>query len=585
MKKDEVEDEYTDYLENDQDSKIAQIIKAVDILGKKVKLYFGGNSNRHKTLYGGILSLILYAVFLAMFYIFGNDMFFKTKPIVTESVFYDVEPKRYNLTEDSFLFWVGLQDGSSNYFYDPTIFRVEAKFLIKSMVNNSVKWTTKILKTRKCDLETDIDKKFNGLMKKDPLNTAICLDSTDILNKQLYLQGTFTNDDFTSIYINLFSCTNNTTPGVICKTQNQINEKLSGGYLVMDYIENFIDPLNYTNPNTRINLNSYTTSSNNYKKDWIFYFRNVEYLTDDNPLLEGFSTQINFLQTNIAKESISYSIADNKFASFGFRLAQERYIITRRYMKIQDVFAQMSGIIYLIFYLFQFIIYIFASIDFNMTLINFSYSFGIKTSDEGSKISYKLESTTKIENLKPDMIELYSGEKTVRVESESQNNDKKDNTTDTNTKENQNEKFYKDIELEKKKIKFSFCQMLSIALCEKKKVFKRYYWGLQKINNVLDIRKLIRQSNELILLKRLLLNPDQQRVFNVISSTNCYSEIYDTDLENVENQDWGNLIDDKNFILSRNSFESLDKLLSKDDILSTNLQKLARRNLKFLLEQ
>lgn len=114
-------------------------------------------------------------------------MFFKKAPQVTVSTVYDEQPRRFNLTQNIYDFWIGIEDSSFAYFIDPTIYNVEATLISRigeevngeHVSNNS----RTVLKMHACSNEANFKTKFSSLFRNDDLDNILCLDSSDEFNQ------------------------------------------------------------------------------------------------------------------------------------------------------------------------------------------------------------------------------------------------------------------------------------------------------------------------------------------------------------------------------------------------------------------
>ena len=145
---------------------ISKFIHLLDIIGTKPKMKVGTDS-RHTSLLGGILCFFLYILmFMGLLY-FGRDLVEKNDPITSMSTDYDVTPRRFNLTNDVFDFWVGLEDSSYDYYIDPTIYNIHTTLAIKLTTvdkDGTLKFdysTSRTLEMIRCNESESIQQIFN----------------------------------------------------------------------------------------------------------------------------------------------------------------------------------------------------------------------------------------------------------------------------------------------------------------------------------------------------------------------------------------------------------------------------------------
>jgi hypothetical protein len=526
---------------------LVHFLKLIDLFGVEPKLLYK-NSTQYKTSLGGFLSIIVGITFALAFYAFGKDIFEKELPTTIFSNNYYISPERFNLTQDNFNFFIGIQGTDYEYYIDPTIINVNVAFnkftkILSDKGEYSFKYDSVNFKAEPCDLQRHFGK-LAHLFKNEPLNNLMCVDPES--QKQMYLEGTFGQDKFFFIQIQLAQCQNSTIPGSpVCKSEEYIKNFLDGGFFVVNIVDTIFNPKNYISPNEYVLRNFYTTFSNKYFKEYNFMYRNVDYVTDTGFLIEKQETQ-NFLSLENTRELIDLR-SSKIFLSSNIRLSNFKDNYLRRYVKIQDVLAQIGGLVKGIILFVNIIIFAFVKTEYYLDLANSIYYFSqgmndLKIYKQQSKLKNTIHSNRPlikiIQSINPEPNPLNSVS----------------NTKNISNIEIQAIKFPSEIEknlgyFEEKKLKISssFLKTLKIILPINFKD-NRIVYSKKVVNSIKssnNIENLIRLMEDFSHLKNILLNEDQKKLFELNSKVEVYDYadrlyelsrcIRNQDLENLKN--------------------------------------------------
>jgi hypothetical protein len=357
-------------------------LRFTDIFGVEPKLLYN-NSSKHTTVLGGILSIIVGITFALGFYAFGKEIFLKELPTTIFSNEFSKAPERFNLTQDKFNFFIGVQDINFDYYIDPSIVNVKVALekytkVISANGDVSFKYDGVKFDTEPCDLERHFGN-LGYLFKDQPLKQLLCVDPKAY--KQMFLEGSFGQDTFNYIQIQLSACENSTIPGSpVCKSEENIKKALGGGFFVLNVIDTIYNPKNYSSVNEYILRNYFTTMSSNYFKEYTFYYKNVDYVTDRGFLIQDEVTE-KFLSLEKDRELIDLRISPKIFFVANIRLSDFKDKHLRRYVKIQEVVAQIGGLIKGIILFIQILFSAYAQTEYYLELANSLYFFSPESSN------------------------------------------------------------------------------------------------------------------------------------------------------------------------------------------------------------
>ena len=342
------------------------IINTFDIYGYRPHLFIG-NHHRSGSSIGLILTILsmFFTIFISCYFI--SQLFDKKKV----SVIYTIKGLNEKMIEievskNTFYFTIELQDPYSyNAIMNEKIFYPKAYYK-KAIRNNksdlAFNWTIKELEISKCNIN-DFNENYQNLFSNHPLNHTYCIKN---LNERIF--GTFQNEKYSFIFIELFEC-KNTTEKKNCLPQEQIDYYLNGTFIAIAYQEIVIDPCNYNMPNQPIIGEYYTTISHNYFKEIHMYFKEVEVITDKRVLFSQKQSK-KFTQFADVSDMISFKINSKNFAEISIKVYHKTDLYTRSYIDLENVVANIGGFVKCMSMIFYFLHYIFLQGGINEKIIN-----------------------------------------------------------------------------------------------------------------------------------------------------------------------------------------------------------------------
>ncbi len=213
--------------------------KRFDIFGIHPLFTIRGKST-FQTQIGSFITFI--CIFLIIIYIsyFLYEMINHVSPNLNSTILYDETPPEVKLMKNNFSFVFGLQTKDYINYIDESIYKVNG-FQTISKLNEKGNYDliNQPLKIIKCN-----EYQFNiapGQFKKLPLQNLYCLDSN------INLKGENMRD-WNYIRLNFSKCENSTKNENSCKSNNEINEYLNGGYIGLFILDNIFEPGKYLKP-------------------------------------------------------------------------------------------------------------------------------------------------------------------------------------------------------------------------------------------------------------------------------------------------------------------------------------------------
>lgn len=527
-------------------------LKQMDSIGIQVSLNYKGNS-RLKTRTGGILTCLLYLLFVGGFLYFGTNMYLKRNPNVIQSSEYFDNPPRIDISPQNFPFMLAVDDPTNNldFFKDSTIYNLKAYLFRQNRTidaNGSIK-----LKSERIPLDLvscNLTYHFEGMENEFSnlnLNNAYCIAP----NSTIYLKGDFINNEWSMLQFYLYQCSNSTSNNT-CKSKEIIDSKLKATYIDFEYRLYYNTPKEYKEPMNKVKQQYFTSMSNYLGKQVNIYLKKINYTTDT-----GFLTKMPYTKEYVQVDSIREFInnpsptENNQIFSINIRLASNGDITERTYMKIQNVLANVGGLFKTITLFFIIITQVLFKNYFYVKLINENYNIGedfnetmnMNILDNISNL-HRLDNSSKKGDIKAN--ENMTGSNPSSIRPLKYKDSKEENNMNTinlrceefvipDDKLLKLKQHYESNYKKGRKIKTTFRSYVQHFLCcccfdYNRLKYKPYYIkGEKMINEALDINNIIKRGIQIDKLIHILLGLDQRLMFHSIPYPNIKTLLGEND--------------------------------------------------------
>ena len=322
------------------------LFKQIDIFGISPLFTIRGRGT-FQTQIGSFLTIICVMLILIYISIFLNEMIYHKSPNIQSTIYYDEIPSEIQLKKENFVFIFGLKTKDNINFIDESIYNVEGN-QIKININdkNVYYYDNEALNIIKCS-----EYKFefsNENFKKLPLDNLYCIDN------DLNFKGEYMSKFWNYIKLNFSKCQNLTNQNY-CKSENEINEILNGGYIEI-YIPDYnFEPLKYNDPYNIYIRNLYKSFSIKYFEEIFLYFKLIEIITDSGYFFEN-KKKINITSYDYIQNDIDFRDYSH-FLSISMRLSSKREIYERSYIKLQAIFSNVGGMLKIILLIGEYTVY------------------------------------------------------------------------------------------------------------------------------------------------------------------------------------------------------------------------------------
>ena len=346
-----------------------------DIFGERPEFFINGYHTQ-KTIFGAIISFILYISIFILFIIFSLDMINHENPILVKTNYIDEVPDEY-IFDNNFMVAVVLEYPNYTKFINDKIYTLKIRETNYSYINGStIINSEREIKYKKCS-----EFKFNIIpeyFEVLDIDNIYCLNLTGFS-----IEGEFMRDRWRTILFNFEKCVNSTDNNFTCESLEEIEKTLNGGYIEVFITDSTIIPNNYKKPMKVFGRNIFSSlNGKDYSEFWL-YLKRMDVITDNGLIFHNYNKKytIAFDRFNFLK----YSSKNDLFLQVAFKLATTREVYHRSYKKIQEICADLSGLFKGIILFLEFFFYIFKKTFYKNYLLQF---FNLDFKNDKKKLSF-----------------------------------------------------------------------------------------------------------------------------------------------------------------------------------------------------
>lgn len=369
---------------------IMKYFKKIDIFAHPYQLKFK-NKEHFTTTLGGIFTLIIIGLAIAVALSSGDQIYKRSKPQVNRNLIYQLSADNVTLT-DFLPFYFYLE---TDKMYDKTISTISLKLYRRFQKYNNETKEYKATSERvdidyeKCgdNLESNLNR-FNNISKTNFTTTLLANNFKDSIcikdskkNRELVIGGEYSSNYFGSLYIDIEKCSNSTTTdanndSVICSSNEVIDSTFKAINLKFNFLQYFANTDDYDNPFYIQHTNTYIKLDTNFFYQANTYFLPLKITSDVGLLFTDEISEVKFTMDTF----ISYATflpANNLLVRWYVQFSNKIDSYTRYYMKLQELAALVGGITNVLMVISYFVTAIFNKYFLEMMMINtfFNYTF------------------------------------------------------------------------------------------------------------------------------------------------------------------------------------------------------------------
>ncbi len=353
----------------------------IDFFGTKPSFNYKRHESSKSTC--GVFATYGFIIFtLWAIYHVGNDIFYRNNPKAFESEQFFGNPDETNISPEIFNMAFGLQHPATfEHYIDETIYRVVATWNQRKTVLVAGTPTT-IPTSETLTLERCTKEHFGDLedsTKTLPLSNLFCFRKED--KALLRLQGRFESPMYEYVTVDFYPC----DPGgaVTCKDSTVINAALDGAYFAAYYTDLAIDPQNYSHPEGRFLDSKFTTFGQGYYKEYSFFVRHISVKSDVGWLFSQ-NNKHDFISFDRVQENVDFREFDS-FFRLVLRVSTMKTFWTRTYIKLQDILAELDGLLTLFVIIVAIVVYPYIKTKYFEELTNDIFDVKIYRWDQNKK--------------------------------------------------------------------------------------------------------------------------------------------------------------------------------------------------------
>jgi hypothetical protein len=320
-----------------------EIIFKSDILSPHPSLKIN-KYNRHRTIFGGIVSILAFSLILTTAIYFTQIMLSRSEKSITYNVSPNENPS-FEFSNMPFIFYYTNYLGFPIQNVERYFKTIVATWTIKQ-VNNSISTTPTFLNIEKCDINKHIPTEYKMYFENLPfLSEHLCI----VPGQKIVLNNKFGSvKGFTTFSIYLQTCSNHTSLNITdCYDLSRIETELSGMYVNIKFPEHTFNHSNIDNPgNLYLRSEAIPVGPSVYKKE-MYTIKQVEYTSDFGLIQQSKETKkYYYLSDNKETTDLSSEANSHKtFAYFQFTMDPKIESYLRVFMKAQTLLANIGGVI------------------------------------------------------------------------------------------------------------------------------------------------------------------------------------------------------------------------------------------------
>lgn len=340
--------------------------RSIDTVGYTPKIYFK-EKNKFKTTLGGILTLMITILTILATISFGEDIYRRTNPMILFNKNFIVP--ELNITQQEIIGYRLFYTGGVKI---EELKRLVDVFLVHSVfdprLSKSIITRHEMIKCGEADIYKNNYLNFSNLISNP--DNYFCLPN----DLKFFLKGKYGAPINNHMHLRIGICKNSTANKNACYPDEIIREKMSSFFVSFIYRDSYIDAKDFENPvKYYITSNTLKSSSYTFRQD-AYLLKDITFKTDKGFILPDQEskeyTQLDNIQSGSTAESKT-----EIFTNVIVGLTNLKDFYSRKYIKVQDVSAQVGGIIKFFLIFCDFLISFYSYVPFLEALYSSIYDY------------------------------------------------------------------------------------------------------------------------------------------------------------------------------------------------------------------
>lgn len=272
---------------------------------------------------------------------FAKDIYIRQNPKVLQYETIENDPPGKNITARDFSFVLALGNPYTYEAYrNSSVYYVD--FYNYKLRNGSLVHSRK-LKSGPCSRKNFKGVNMSIFDNNFPFENYHCIDKSE----NIELKGVLSGKDISYINIKIRKCKEN------CVSDEELKNLLSGAPMYFYYVDKYFDASNFKNP-TKFYFNQYFNSAQNFYKLLDVTIKRLNFIDDVGVLFEDKKTSSELVVDKIDMVIDNRNVGD--FFEIVVHLSQRVSNVTRNYLRLQQVIANVGGLLHSLFLISQVIV-------------------------------------------------------------------------------------------------------------------------------------------------------------------------------------------------------------------------------------
>ena len=348
------------------------LFKKLDLFPYNPQLSVENEDMGHKTKLGASLTVLLGILTVLAVYAFGNEIFYKKNPTSVQSEYF-METPMLSEKELFLTFSIGKSGGIAIPNLDKILtmkwgyIDVNPNSELKDPINYDFFPVNRCVDSNSYFKDTENNKNLQNFLIQSN-EEHYCMDD-QLTNYKI--RGEYGSSNFLSLDLRFFKCENTTENGNRCATDDEIYKEFEDMFIFFYFSNIIINPLSLNDPIQDTYSSFVTPLSLTLITQNTIKFQLVEFESDEAFLLENPKTANSFA---FNQKVTDYKISEtNQFYRGLISLSNHNKRITRSYIKIQKVAADVGGTISFCYHVLRMMVRFISKISFIKYFQKFLY--------------------------------------------------------------------------------------------------------------------------------------------------------------------------------------------------------------------
>ena len=354
--------------------KIFYFLRFQDLFEFTFQYFFNKKRKQHSIL-TMIISLIINSLTITIFineiYILSNHK----HPNVNYAKMRQTFSPNFTFNSEDLLFSIGMRDKYYNFINDPTIAKIKGIYEHTTSINRKIIQKQYTLSFMNCTNIYNIyeKKEIKSYYESNAIQEFSCFNYSE----PIIIGGQYGTSFYGNLAFYIIKCKNGTEDGIICKSEEEIENLIQDGWLEIAFITSYIDYKNYTNPVKYIIHGQYSKLDVSLNKISYLYFSQIQTETDNGWFFPSksniFSTEFDYGEYDMNKGK-----DDGIFITVYVCPSPTLEVFFRKYTKIQEITALIGGLFTASYFLFFVIIKYFTIYKYDIIFGNSLFFFNFE---------------------------------------------------------------------------------------------------------------------------------------------------------------------------------------------------------------